>query len=94
MYGHPDLDAASAFVRDFGFIETGSAESPVPTRYFCNHSDLPLALVGYVVVKTKTPVFLGVTFEACRNGRREEGESLAHQPGSGERVSIRGPDEI
>jgi hypothetical protein len=88
-YGHHDLDEASAFARDFGLLEAGSIENPVPTRFFRGYGDLPLT---YVVEKTASPVFLGVTFEvfsAADIGRAErvpgakKREIMAHQPGGG-----------
>lgn len=99
-YGHNDLDEASAFARDFGLLEAGSIETPVPTRFFRGYGDLPLT---YVVEKTASPVFLGVTFEVCSVADLERAEhvpgakkreSMAHQPGGGERVSINGPESI
>ena len=99
-YGHPNLEEASAFARDFGFLEAGRLEAPVPMRFFRGYGDLPLS---YVVAKTDKPIFLGLTFEArsledlgraeCVPGARKR-EKMVSQPGGGERVSICGPDGI
>src|SRR5258708_36288663 len=86
-YGHNDLDEASAFARDFGLLEAGSIETPVPTRFFRGYGDLPLT---YVVENTASPVFLAVTFEVCSVADLQRAEhvpgaqkreSMAHQPG-------------
>jgi catechol 2,3-dioxygenase-like lactoylglutathione lyase family enzyme len=99
-YGHPSLDEALEFARDFGFTEAGRTDRPVPTLHFRGYDDLPLA---YVVTQTETPTFFGVTFEVASledldRAERIPGatkrESMAHQPGGGERVSIIGPEGI
>ncbi|KFX92198.1 hypothetical protein O988_07379 [Pseudogymnoascus sp. VKM F-3808] len=99
-YGHPNLDEASAFALDFGFVEVSRTEGPDETRFYRGYGDQP---VVYIVTKTPSPVFLGVTYEvesALDLDRAElvpgaaNREILAKQPGGGERVRINGPDGI
>jgi catechol 2,3-dioxygenase-like lactoylglutathione lyase family enzyme len=73
-YGHPDLEEAAEFAKDFGFVEvpapdnttttpsssSSSSSSTTTTRYFRGYGDLPLS---YVVSASAEPEFYGVTFE-------------------------------
>lgn len=101
-YGHPNLDEAEAFAKDFGLIPTNSkSNSPdVPTKYFRGYGELPLS---WVAVQTEEPQFLGVTFEVQTMADLEKAaripgasaiENVDHQPGGGFRVTIQGPDGI
>jgi catechol 2,3-dioxygenase-like lactoylglutathione lyase family enzyme len=96
-YGHPNLQEAEEFAKDFGLME--AARTP-ETIYFRGYGDLPLA---YVVVRTDKPEFFGVTFEAQSVEDLEKAmalpgaskmENMAHQPGGGYRVTIHDLDDL
>jgi hypothetical protein len=100
-YGHPNLNEAERFAKDFGLVDSPTeAESTIPVRYFRGYGDQPLV---YVVVQTDAPEFLGVTFEAqsmedLKKAAAIPGaskiEKMDHQPGGGQRVTIRDPDNL